>query len=463
MDFLNSDVHFITTLTVAACFVALCRHSNKRNRTVTNDDFDEPKRKRNDVERGEMRKTSARRIFALDNTIFKKMFRMDKQSFLLLHAKVRPMLTASKSSLSARMGKLSSKSNVKSVLHLACTIRWLAGGSSWDICYAFNVAYSTMHSWKYDVIAAINTALRGNIKFPTTEEELQKLADGFGRIARGAGGTIPNVVASVDSVVIHRKAPVATKEKNIGAQYCRKGYFATTMLAFVDASGRFLSTAVVTAASSHDSTLFACSKLGKKILTGSIGEKWSIVGDDAFTCTGNIITPFTKHTLNLRQRNYNYFCSLLRQVVECAFGRWKNKWGILWRPLVIDADNIRSVLQCTCHLHNYCIDQGCAESEFCPPMEDLWWQRTASPKVIASGRAPPPPVAVMQPLYADAATTQSIIGRRVVQRSNRQRAVEAVENSGLVAPDVTGAWTRAAKMKQRVTGLGEVGLQAWRL
>ena len=80
---------------------------------------------------------------------------------------------------------------------------------------------------------------------------------------------------------------------------------------------------------------------------------------------------------------------------------------------------------------------------------------------MASGKAPPPPVAVMQPLYADAATTQSIIGRRVVVRSNRQRAVEAVENSGLVAPDVSGAWTRAAKTKQRVKGLGEVGLQGW--
>ena len=69
----------------------------------------------------------------------------------------------------------------------------------------------------------------------------------------------------------------------------------------------------------------------------------------------------------------------------------------------------------------------------------------------------------MQPLYADAATTQSIIGRRVVTRSNRQRAVEAVENSGLVAPDITGAWTRYAKLKQRVKGLGEVGLQGWRI
>jgi hypothetical protein len=53
MDFLNKDVDFFTTLTVVACFVALCWHSNKRNTTVTNDDFDEPKRKRNDVERGQ--------------------------------------------------------------------------------------------------------------------------------------------------------------------------------------------------------------------------------------------------------------------------------------------------------------------------------------------------------------------------------------------------------------------------
>jgi hypothetical protein len=91
------------------------------------------------------------------------------------------------------------------------------------------------------------------------------------------------------------------------------------MLAFVDASTRFLSISVVCASSAHDSTLFGCSKLGQKIMTGGLGDKWTIVGDDAFmSCCGNIITPFAKHTLNARQRNFNYFCSLLRQVVECA-------------------------------------------------------------------------------------------------------------------------------------------------
>ena len=106
------------------------------------------------------------------------------------------------------------------------------------------------------MIDAINFGLRDNIDFPTTDEGLQRLADGFARIASGKGGTIPNVVASVDSVVLQRKAPVASKERNVAGQFCRKGYFATTMLAFVDAAGRFLHISISCASSSHDSTLF---------------------------------------------------------------------------------------------------------------------------------------------------------------------------------------------------------------
>ncbi len=275
------------------------------------------------------------------------------------------------------------------------------------------------------------------------------MAAGFASIASGKGKTISNVVAAVDSVVIQRKAPVAGQEKNVSGQFCRKGYFATTMLAFVDAFGRFLSISIVCASSSHDSTAFACSELGSKILRGGLGNKWSIVGDDAFTCSGNVITPFARHGLNARQRNYNYFCSLLRQVVECAFGRWKQKWGILWRPLQVDVTNIKLVLECTCRLHNFCIDQRCVDMGFVPPLDDIWWVRTASPKVTAAGKAPLPPVAVIEPHFASARTVRAILGQLgavgATQRNNREYAVEEVVRSGLVAPDSTGTSTRAAQ------------------
>ena len=52
---------------------------------------------------------------------------------------------------------------------------------------------------------------------------------------------VPNVVAAVDAVVLEMRAPTSTrlrdkKQTNISSQYCRKGFFATTMLAFVDAN-----------------------------------------------------------------------------------------------------------------------------------------------------------------------------------------------------------------------------------
>jgi hypothetical protein len=237
------------------------------------------------------------------------------------------------------------------------------------------------------------------------------------------------------------------------------------MLAFVDASTRFLSISVVCASSAHDSTLFGCSKLGQKIVNGGLGDKWTIVGDDAFiNCCGNIITPFAKHTLNARQRNFNYFCSLVRQVVECAFGRWKQKWGILWRPLLVDVENIKSVVECTCRLHNYCIDSNCAETGFIPPFEDLWWQRTASPRRMAAGNAPLPPRAEMQPIWADARSVQQHFGPgtgpSTVTHTRREHAVRLVELSGLVAPDASGKWTRETLYRHRASTIDENG---WRI
>jgi hypothetical protein len=105
----------------------------------------------------------------------RKMFRMDKHSFLRLHSQVEVLLHENWTARSAQMAKVSSISHVESLLHFACTLRWLAGGSPWDICYAFHVSYSTLHANKYKVVDAINHALRSNIIFPTTEAELQRL------------------------------------------------------------------------------------------------------------------------------------------------------------------------------------------------------------------------------------------------------------------------------------------------
>jgi hypothetical protein len=97
-------------------------------------------------------------------------------------------------------------------------------------------------------------------------------------------------------------------------------------------------------------------QLGQQIANGALSDKWLIVGDDAFVCKGNVITPYVRKALSQAQRNYNYFLSLNRQVVERSFALWKWKWGLFWRPLLINDQNIKVVIETTCRLHNLCID-----------------------------------------------------------------------------------------------------------
>jgi hypothetical protein len=78
-----------------------------------------------------------------------------------------------------------------------------------------------------------------NIQFPQTETGLRCLADGFTKICSGKGSAIPGLVAAVDSVCVQRQAAGAKKNGNlftssIAQAFNRKGYFATTVLAFVE-------------------------------------------------------------------------------------------------------------------------------------------------------------------------------------------------------------------------------------
>ena len=89
------------------------------------------------------------------------MFRMPKDSFLLLHGKVAPLLNTTWTARSAQMAKVSSGCHVDTLLLLATTIRWLAGGSIYDIAFMLKVSDKTIQAQKYPVMRAINKVLAG--------------------------------------------------------------------------------------------------------------------------------------------------------------------------------------------------------------------------------------------------------------------------------------------------------------
>ncbi len=229
-------------------------------------------------------------------------------------------------------------------------------------CSVYDEASKTFHDYKWRVIDALNYVLRDNIAFPTSDTGLCALAQGF----RDRDDNVPNVVAAVDAVVLEMRAPTSTrlrdkKQTNISSQYCRKGFFATTMLAFVDANMRFLSISINCGSSSHDSTLFGCSEMGqllsKPSSQGGIDSKWVVAGDDAFKTLPHVMTPYQKQWPTNEQKNFNYCLSKLRVAVECAFGLWKGKWGIFWRPLLVQQQNIAKLVEVTARLHNLAINR----------------------------------------------------------------------------------------------------------
>lgn len=186
-------------------------------------------------------------------------------------------------------------------------------------------------------------------------------------------------------------------------------------------------------------------QFGRSIGTGILSDKWLIVGDDAFVCKDNVITPYVRKELSKPQRNYNYFLSLNRQVVERAFALWKWKWGLFWRPLLIDDHRIKLVIETTCRLHNLCIDvkRGGTLDDYIHH-DDVYWQRIATSRSRIYRSRSRAHLATdidtldFDPTYADAETIACITGIRsdMPARTVRQRILQHVLDSGQQMPDV---------------------------
>ena len=77
-----------------------------RSNDACEDGSTSSKRRRNDEDRGERRKHVVSQVLALDSTTFRKMFRMDKKSLLLLHSKVSIILDGKKTARNIAMAQV---------------------------------------------------------------------------------------------------------------------------------------------------------------------------------------------------------------------------------------------------------------------------------------------------------------------------------------------------------------------
>lgn len=114
---------------------------------------------------------------------FSRMFRMSRTGFNGLLTLIEPFLPVT----DVGMAELSSGSAISNSTKLAVTLRWLAGGSYLDICFAWGVSKASFFSDRgivWPVLESIDKAIE--IGLPINDiDALQKIASDFSIYSHG--------------------------------------------------------------------------------------------------------------------------------------------------------------------------------------------------------------------------------------------------------------------------------------
>ena len=93
-------------------------------------------------------------------------------------------------------------------------------------------------------------------------------------------------------------------------------------------------------------------------------EGLTIYGDNAYVNTSYMITAYSnilKGPQDASKDAFNFFQSQLQITIECAFGKFVQRWGgILRKPIAqkIEVSKIASLVLCLCKVHNFCINEN---------------------------------------------------------------------------------------------------------
>lgn len=258
--------------------------------------------------------------------------------------------------LNVTKARNSSGSPISVTTRLALTLRWLAGGSYLDLCFAWGVSSSTFYHADgvlWPTVQALDREF--SIGFPFGDEgRLEELAAGF---REHSGGIMDGCVMAMDGFGVATRQPFKSEVDNPRDYRFRKAGFAVIVLGGVDVKGRFLCASCDHSGSTNDIIAWNDSNLyvaleERKLLP----EKYYFIGDEAFTCTQQFLSPWPGRGLEASKDAFNYWLSHSRQAVERAWGMVTQRWGIFWRIFRFSFDRWSLVILVCIKLHNLCLD-----------------------------------------------------------------------------------------------------------
>lgn len=287
----------------------------------------------------------------LDGERFQRYFRLDRDQFDVLLAKIGPVIT---------MQRTNYRQPIPPAERLAICLRFLATGDSYrTIADSYRVGASTVGRIVVQVCKAIWDELVSEyMQEPTTADDWRGIADGFQR-----RWNFPNCVGSIDGKHVVIKAP--NKSGSLYHNY--KGTYSIILLAVVDAEYRFRVVDVGSYGRASDGGVLSNSIFGQRLRDGSLGlpgdavlpgaerlgpQPFVFVGDEAFPLRRNLMRPFPGRQVG-GHRTFNYRLSRARLIVENTFGILTTQWRLYRRVIGISPANAETCVKATCVLHNF--------------------------------------------------------------------------------------------------------------
>jgi hypothetical protein len=125
---------------------------------------------------------------------------------------------------------------------------------------------------------------------------------------------------------------------------------------------RFLWTFMRSPRGTRDSLAWGCTDLCSYLSEHGIGEGFYLVGDDAYAGTPWMLTPYPLQNLTTARSDFNFYQSMCRINIECAFGLLVHMFGILRRPLTCIVRYSCLVVNACTRIHNLAIETRALET-----------------------------------------------------------------------------------------------------
>ena len=187
----------------------------------------------------------------------------------------------------------SSGSPFSSKTRLAVTLRWLAGASHIDLCFAWGIGIGTFYNKDrgpiWPTIEAIDLAFDIGLPLHDTSR-LDELAKGF---YDHSGGILDGCVIAVDGLAVRTRQPYDHEVHWKKDYRFRKGGFAIIVIAGCDVDCRFIVASCKHSGSTNDIIAWQQMDLYEAVeFGGKLPAKYFFIGDEAFTCTNQFLSPW---------------------------------------------------------------------------------------------------------------------------------------------------------------------------